>query len=79
MKYKIVIINYDQLSRVRKENLDKKIVFCSGTFDLTYIGHIIFLEECKKYGDILVVGVGSDRVIKKYKGNKRTILSEEIL
>ncbi len=53
---------------LRRRYKDKKIVYCSGTFDLIHPGHTLFLEACKKYGDILVVGVGSDFNIKKNKG-----------
>lgn len=65
------IIKFKDIASLRKEHKDKKIVFCSGTFDLTHAGHVLFLEDCKKYGDLLVVAVGSDfnqRVHAKGKG-----------
>lgn len=52
-------INFEDLSEIRGKHMDKKIVFCSGGFDLTHAGHVLFFEDCKKYGDILVVGVSS--------------------
>lgn len=57
---------------------DKKIVFCSGTFDLTHAGHILFFEDCKKYGDILVVMVGDDESIRQGKGPDRPVLNEHV-
>ncbi len=54
----------------------KKIVFVSGSYDLIHTGHINFLNLCKKQGDILVVGVNSDEMIKKEKGLKRPIETE---
>lgn len=71
-------ITYENLSRIREEHKTKKIVFCSGVFDLTHAGHVLFFEECKKYGDVLVVAVGCDENIKKYKGDGRPILNESL-
>ena len=48
-----MIINFEDLSKIRNENINKKIVFCSGSFEITHVGHIIFFEECNKYGNIL--------------------------
>ena len=74
----MTIINMEDLSKIREKYKDKKIVFCSGGFDLTHVGHILFFEDCKKLGDILVVGVARDVSLKKRKGNDRPILNEHI-
>lgn len=74
----MVILNIDELLQLRENNKDKKIVFCSGSFDLPHAGHVLFFEDCKKLGDILVVCIGSDRLIKSLKGGKRPILNENI-
>lgn len=74
----MAIITPKQLQRVRTEHKGKKIVFCSGTFDLTHAGHALFFEDCKKHGDILVVGVGNDVTIERLKGPDRPILNEHI-
>ncbi|MBI2045829.1 MAG: adenylyltransferase/cytidyltransferase family protein [Parcubacteria group bacterium] len=71
-------ISYDDLPIIRQQSQNKKIVLCTGTFDLTHAGHALFFEDCKQYGDILVVAVGSDAIIKKYKGANRPILNEHI-
>jgi len=55
----------------------KRIVFTNGCFDLLHIGHIRYLEEAKSLGDILVVGVNSDRSVRNLKGPNRPILPEE--
>ena len=55
----------------------KRIVFTNGCFDLLHIGHIRYLEEAKSLGDILVVGVNSDRSVRGLKGPNRPILPEE--
>lgn len=64
----------DALVRYRTEN--KKIVFTNGCFDLLHIGHITYLEEAKKLGDVLVVGINTDESVKKLKGPTRPIQSE---
>ncbi len=71
-------INIEDFGRIREEYKDKKIVFCSGAFDLTHVGHVLFLEECKKLGDILVVAVGDDALASMNKGPSRPILNEKI-
>jgi len=68
------IVNINELSEIRKKF--KKVVFCSGSFDLTHAGHVLFFEDCKRMGDVLVVGVGSDAIIKNNKGDWRPILNE---
>lgn len=54
----------------------KKIVFTNGCFDILHYGHAKYLEEAKKKGDILVVGVNSDASIQRIKGKKRPIVGE---
>jgi|SRR3989344_5966765 len=72
------IIQSKELSGFREKHGDKKIVFCSGCFDLTHAGHVLFFEDCKKLGDVLVVAVGNDANIKQYKGGNRPILNEHL-
>lgn len=72
-----MIITYEDLTAIRNNNPDKKIVFCSGSFDLLHAGHVLFLEDCKKFGDILVVGLGNDQILK-LKGKDRPILNEHV-
>jgi len=54
----------------------KRVVFTNGCFDLLHVGHIRYLEEAKTLGDILVVGVNSDRSVKKLKGPLRPLLPQ---
>ena len=56
----------------------KKIVFTAGSWDLIHAGQCRYLEESKKLGDILVVGVVSDRAISKVKGPNKPILGEKV-
>lgn len=55
----------------------KQIVFTNGCFDLLHVGHIRYLEKAKGLGDILIVGVNSDRSVRMIKGPERPILPEE--
>ncbi len=71
---------------IEKENLDniikklksenKKIVFTNGCFDILHAGHVRYLKESKKFGDILIVGLNSDISVKKIKGESRPINPE---
>ncbi|MDP2938324.1 MAG: D-glycero-beta-D-manno-heptose 1-phosphate adenylyltransferase, partial [Candidatus Omnitrophota bacterium] len=63
------------LTRLRKKR--KRIVFTNGCFDLLHFGHVDYLQEAKKKGDILVVAVNSDASIRKIKGKKRPIINEK--
>ncbi len=45
------------------------IVYTVGTFDLLHVGHLALLEYCATLGDVLAVGVASDRVVNSYKPN----------
>lgn len=74
----MAIINFEDLPKYRKRFGGKKIVYCSGVFDLTHPGHVLFLEEAKKFGEILFVGVGNDATIRNYKRGMRPILNERM-
>jgi D-glycero-beta-D-manno-heptose 1-phosphate adenylyltransferase len=52
------------------------VVWTNGTFDLLHPGHVSSLQQSRALGDVLVVGVNSDRSVKAYKGPTRPILSE---
>jgi glycerol-3-phosphate cytidylyltransferase len=53
------------------------IVYTVGTFDLLHVGHIALLEYCKSLGNVLAVGVASDRVVNSYKPNVPVIPLEQ--
>lgn len=55
---------------------DKKIVFTNGCFDILHSGHVSYLNEAKEQGDVLVVGLNSDKSVKRLKGEARPINSE---
>jgi rfaE bifunctional protein nucleotidyltransferase chain/domain len=51
----------------------KTIVFTNGVFDLLHPGHIRYLQEARREGDALIVGVNSDRSVREIKGPERPI------
>jgi len=51
----------------------KKIVFTNGCFDIFHAGHVSLLNESKKLGDILIVGINSNESVKLLKGENRPI------
>ncbi len=52
------------------------IVFTNGCFDLLHVGHIGLLEECRRFGSKLVLGLNSDASVAKLKGPMRPVVSE---
>ena len=64
-----------EITRLCKElkSKGKKIVFTNGCFDLLHAGHISFLETAKNFGDILILGLNSDRSVRSLKGKERPI------
>ena len=57
--------------------LSKTVVFTNGCFDILHIGHITLLGKAKALGDLLIVGLNSDSSIRRNKGEKRPIVSEQ--
>jgi D-beta-D-heptose 7-phosphate kinase/D-beta-D-heptose 1-phosphate adenosyltransferase len=51
----------------------KKIIFTNGCFDILHAGHVRYLETAKSYGDVLILGLNSDRSVKALKGKNRPI------
>jgi rfaE bifunctional protein nucleotidyltransferase chain/domain len=57
--------------------LGDKIVFTNGCFDVLHSGHVTLLGQCAEFGDRVLVGLNSDRSIKKIKGESRPIQQEQ--
>lgn len=54
----------------------KKVVWTNGCFDLLHAGHLRNLQEAKALGDVLIVGVNSDRSVRQIKGDTRPLMGE---
>ena len=53
-----------------------KVVFTNGVFDLLHPGHIRYLQDARRLGDALIVGLNSDRSVRANKGPERPITPE---
>lgn len=73
------IKNIAELKKIalRLKSKGKKIVFTNGCFDLLHYGHVKYLGEAKRKGDILVVAVNSDASVKRIKGKKRPLVNQK--
>lgn len=54
----------------------KTVILANGCFDLFHVGHIRYLRGARSKGDILVVGLNSDRSVLRLKGRGRPILPQ---
>ena len=61
--------------QLRKEK--KMIVFTNGCFDLLHLGHIDYLSKAADLGDILIIGLNSDKSVQKIKGSGRPIQDQK--
>lgn len=52
-------------------------IFTNGCFDIFHAGHLKILYQAKQLGDVLHVGINSDKSIKKLKGKSRPIMSQD--
>jgi len=55
----------------------KTVVFTNGVFDLLHPGHVRYLQRARAMGDLLIVGVNSDRSVRAIKGPSRPITSQD--
>ena len=52
-----------------------RVVFTNGCFDIMHAGHVRYLNEAKKLGDVLVIGLNSDESVRMLKGEGRPVNS----
>jgi D-beta-D-heptose 7-phosphate kinase/D-beta-D-heptose 1-phosphate adenosyltransferase len=52
------------------------VVFTNGCFDLLHVGHITLLEDCRRFGSKLVLGLNTDASVSRLKGPSRPIVGE---
>lgn len=60
-----------------KRNENTKIVFTNGCFDILHRGHVAYLNEARKKGDHLIIGLNSDESIRRLKGDGRPVNNQE--
>ena len=73
------LVSLKELKAIRQKlkTENKKVVFTNGVFDLIHSGHVDYLVKAKALGDVLMVGLNSDKSVKKIKGDKRPILIQD--
>jgi D-beta-D-heptose 7-phosphate kinase/D-beta-D-heptose 1-phosphate adenosyltransferase len=54
-----------------------RVVFTNGCFDLLHPGHVSYLDEARRLGDHLVVGVNTDASVQRLKGPGRPLVSQD--
>ncbi|MFA4992004.1 MAG: D-glycero-beta-D-manno-heptose 1-phosphate adenylyltransferase [Candidatus Omnitrophota bacterium] len=77
MPYKKIKTLPEILKALKKLKRDKKIVFTNGCFDILHAGHASYLTKAKALGDILIVGLNSDRSVRQLKGGSRPIVNQK--
>ena len=64
-----------RVAEARKQG--ELIVLANGCFDVLHVGHIRYLEAAKAMGDLLIVGINSDKQARRLKGDGRPVLSQD--
>ena len=59
-------------ARLRREG--KRIVLANGCFDLLHVGHIRYLDDARRLGDVLFVGINGDAAVARLKGPGRPLM-----
>lgn len=52
------------------------IVFTNGCFDLLHVGHVTLLEDCRRFGSKIVLGLNTDASVQRLKGPTRPVVGE---
>jgi rfaE bifunctional protein nucleotidyltransferase chain/domain len=74
MTKKIVSLKQARAIRDQVASQGGRVVFTNGCFDLVHAGHVRYLQEAKKQGDLLVVGVNDDGSTRRLKGEGRPFM-----
>ncbi len=54
-----------------------KLVFTNGCFDILHAGHVDLLSRAREQGDMLVLGLNSDKSVRSIKGEKRPVTGQQ--
>lgn len=67
-----------QLEKICKAARQKghRVVWTNGCYDLVHAGHVIYLQRARLCGDVLIVGLNSDKSVQKTKGPLRPIIDQ---
>ena len=70
-----IVVASEMAEHYRK--VQKKIVFTNGCFDLLHVGHVRYLKEASRLGDVLIVGINTDASVKRLKGPTRPVQNQD--
>ncbi len=73
------VVSTEELIGIRRQagREGRKVVFTNGCFDLIHRGHVEYLGQAKTMGDILMVGLNSDRSVLQLKGQGRPLTPQD--
>lgn len=74
---KILTLPALQAKMTNYRQLKRRVVFTNGCFDILHRGHVTYLEEARRLGDCLVVGLNSDASVRSLKGPQRPMNDEQ--
>lgn len=72
------IMSLEQARAVREQVASRggRVVFTNGCFDLLHVGHVRYLKEARRQGDLLIVGLNNDESTRQLKGEGRPFMVE---
>ena len=73
-----MIVTLADLPGIRERHKGQKIVLAGGAFDILHQGHIDYLRDIKKLGDILVIAIKSDAEVRSYKDEDHPVQNEDV-
>ncbi|MBI4501704.1 MAG: adenylyltransferase/cytidyltransferase family protein [Gemmatimonadetes bacterium] len=72
------VVSLEEARRIRTDltAAGRIVVATNGCFDLLHRGHVEYLAQARALGDVLMVGVNSDRSVRTLKGPGRPVVTE---
>ncbi|HET6350109.1 MAG TPA: adenylyltransferase/cytidyltransferase family protein [Candidatus Krumholzibacteria bacterium] len=70
---------FDDVAQVRAwtdARTDARVVLANGCFDPLHVGHVRYLEDARRHGDLLVVALNNDQSTRQLKGAGRPVMPE---
>lgn len=67
------LLEKSKIPEIKEKYRNKRIVFTNGCFDILHSGHVEYLQQASQLGDILIVGLNSDKSVKRLKGITRPV------
>lgn len=76
--YHEAVLSAEQLEHIVAEHrsVGRRVVFTNGCFDVLHRGHVAYLNEAKRLGDVLIVAVNADASVRRLKGPDRPVNTE---